>query len=166
MIELTFVWTYRFLIFIFTYIVSSRIISIPVALALHFPHYVVFTMVFLLDMLQIPMFHHIFSKGIPQIWFIRKLFSFLPSQEKVENSRLGKLAQHLGGVGIMLITASPSFGGGIWSGVLIAQVLRMDYKKSFFYIGAGSLFGTIVLVYGYQALYHILEYCIQVAKLS
>jgi uncharacterized membrane protein len=165
-IQIVFMWFYRFLIFLFTYIVSSRIFSVPVALALHFPHYVVFTMVFVLDMLQVPMFYRIFSKGIPQVWFIRKLFSFLPSQEKVENSKLGKLAQHLGGIGITLITASPSFGGGIWSGVLIAQMLRMDYKKSFFYIGLGSLIGTIVLVYGYQALYHLYEYCLQLTHFS
>jgi uncharacterized membrane protein len=166
MLGLVLAWTSKFIIFLISYILSSRIISVPVALALGFPHYIVLPMVLALDLLQIPLFHHIFTKGAPQIWIIRKFLSKLPSEESIENSRLGKMAQHLGGLGIAFISAAPSFGGGIWSAVLIAQVLKLDYKKQWFYITGGSIIGCLAMVYGYQALFNFIHFIYTLVRTS
>ena len=166
MLGIVLTWISKFILFFISYILSSRIISVPVALALGFPHYIVLPMVLALDLLQIPLFHHIFTKGAPQIWIVQKFMSKLPSKESIENSRLGKMTQHLGGLGIAFISAAPSFGGGIWSAVLIAQVLKLDYKKQWVYISLGSLVGCLAMVYGYQALFNFIHYIYTLIRTS
>jgi uncharacterized membrane protein len=157
-------WTSKFLLFLVTYIISSRIISVPVALALHFPHYIVFIMVFTLDMIQIPLFLHIFKKGTPKIWFIQKLFSYLPSEEKVQNSKIGKIALHFGGVGIAFISSVPTFGGGMWSAILFAHILRLSKKQTYIYLAFGAFIGCLAVVYGFHALFIIINYVVQLVR--
>ena len=156
MIHIILKWVIRFILFFASYVVTSRIISIPVALLFGFPRFIVFVMVVILDILQIPMFYHIYDKGFPHIPFLNKILDKLPSKEAVETSAIGKKAQQLGSLGLIFISAAPTFGGGIWSAVLIAQILRLSYWRSFIFIAIGSLLSCIVLVYGYDWIFRIL----------
>lgn len=153
MMHLLIKWTIKFSIFLMFYIVGSRILSVPEALILHFPRFIVFLMVFCLDLLQIPMFYYIYIKGLPQIKFLKILFSKLPTPEKFQKSRLGKTAQYFGSVGVIFIAFLPSFGGGIWTSVLFAHILRLDYRHSFLFIAIGSLLGCWAVVYGFDAIF-------------
>ena len=155
MIHIILKWAIRFLIFFISYIFTSRILSIPVALAFKFPRFIVFLMVFILDVLQIPMFYHIYDKGIPHVPLLGRLLDMLPTKEKVENSALGKKAQQFGSLGLIIISAIPTFGGGIWSAVLIAHMLRLRYSRSFIYIAIGSLVSCFILVYGYDWIFRL-----------
>ena len=148
-------WTSKFIVFLTSYIISNRIIAVPIALGLKFPKYIVLPMVVIFDLLQVPLFNFICSLNINGKGLIWKLISWLPSKERVENSRLGKFCQHLGGMGIVLISAVPAFGGGIWSAVLIAQVLHIDNRRSMLLIGIGSILSTLAVMYGTQALYNL-----------
>jgi uncharacterized membrane protein len=149
-------WTIRLLIFLITYTIGSRIVSIPMALALKFPRFIVLLMVFILDVLQIPMFFQLYDKGFPRIPLINKLLDMLPTKEKVENSAVGRKAQKLGSWGIIFISAVPTFGGGIWSAVLVAHILHLSTRRSFVYIAIGSLISCLALVYGFDWIFRFL----------
>jgi len=118
----------------------------PVGIALGINRYLVFGLVFGLDLLQIPLFYYIFRYGTERIRWLSFLNNKLPTQEKINKSFLGRIMQSLGNVGIIIITALPSFGG-MASAVFIAFTLRLDYRKSLIYLALGSLLGCL-LVFG------------------
>lgn len=154
-------WTFKFLGFLATYIIGSRIWSVPVALKLHFPRFIVFVMVLGLDLLQIPLFYYIYNKGFPKIKYLKILFAKLPTQEKFQKSRLGKIAQNFGSVGVIFISMLPTFGGGIWTAVLFAHILRLDNRRSFLFIAIGSLMGCWAVVYGWDAIFRHFDVILQ-----
>ncbi len=106
----------------------------------------VFGLIFVLDLLQVPIYYYIFIYGADKIKFLSFINNKLPTQEKISKSLLGRIMKSLGNVGIIVITALPSFGG-MASAVFIAFTLRMDYRKSLIYLAIGSFLGCI-LVFG------------------
>lgn len=144
-------------LFLLLYIFGSRIVFIPAGMALGMGKYVILFTVFLLDVLQIPLYFYIYEKGTSKIKFLSYLFSKLPSKEKVENYRFLKFARSLGGFGVVLVAAMPSFGGGMWSSVLLSFLLGLDRKKSILLLALGSLLGCIIVIYGLEGLIDLLK---------
>jgi uncharacterized membrane protein len=139
------------------YVFFSRAVSIPAALALHLRISIVFLAVFGLDLLQIPLFFRLYEKGVPKIPLLNVLMKRLPTKEHFENSKLGKLAQSLGGIGVMLVAALPTFGGGMWTAVLFAHILKLNRKQSYILLAIGSFVSCVIFTLGVGFIFEIFK---------
>ncbi len=102
------------------------------------------------------------------LWFITSIFDFIKKKSK----RLGKWIiklekkadskkeqiERLKYLGLVLFVGIPLPGTGAWTGCLIAALLGMDKKKSFYAAVLGVLMaGIIMLVFSYGILGGILR---------
>ncbi|MCX7920052.1 MAG: small multi-drug export protein [bacterium] len=139
------------------YIFFSRAVSIPAALALHIRTWVVFLAVFGLDLLQIPLFFRLYEKEIPKIPILNLLTKRLPTKEQFEKSRIRKLAQSFGGLGVILVAAMPTCGGGMWTAVLLAHILKLSRKQSYTMLAIGSFISCVIFTIGFGFIFKILH---------
>jgi uncharacterized membrane protein len=149
------------LLLLFTHIIASRLISIPVAVALFVKWYIAVIFIFAMDVVQIPLYYYIYESP-KKIKFImvrlrlwrRRIGRFAKKVNVTRGDRnwqamLLKRAQRLGRLGVMFVAAMPSLGGGMWSGVLLAHLLKLDKKRSYLLLSAGSLISCLVLALGF-----------------
>jgi len=162
------------LLLILTHIFASRLISIPVAVALFYKWYIAVAFIFLMDLAQVPIFYYVYER--PQkIKFImvrlrlwRMRVRRISKREKITRgdrnwqAMLLKRAQRLGKWGVFFISAMPSLGGGMWSGVLLAHLLKLDKRKSYLLLGAGSLVSCLVLALGFGGIKALIMQIIKV----
>ena len=141
-----------YFLFFVLYILGSRIIFIPAGMAMGIGKHAILAIVFALDLVQIPIFYYIYEKGTEKIKILNFLYSKLPTKESVNSSGLMKFAKSLGGFGIVLIAAMPAFGGGMWTSVLVAHLLKLEKKLSIFLLALGSLLGCLGIVYGFEGI--------------
>ena len=136
--------------FFLLYIFGSRAIFIPAGIAMGIERHLVLLVVFCLDILQIPLYYYIYEKGTTKIKFLNFFYSRLPTMEKVSSSSLMKFARSMGGFGVVFVAAMPAFGGGMWSSVLMAHLLRIEKKRSVYLLALGSLIGCLMVFYGIE----------------
>ena len=77
-----------------------------------------------------------------KLGFFNKIANWL--NEKVEKNK-GQI-EKLGYWGLLLFVGVPLPGTGAWTGTLLAAVLNMDKKKSFFTIMAGVFMASIIMM--------------------
>lgn len=77
-----------------------------------------------------------------KIGLFNKIANWL--NEKVEKNK-GQI-ERLGYWGLLLFVGVPLPGTGAWTGTLLAAVLNMDKKKSFFTIMAGVFMASIIMM--------------------
>ncbi|MFH1283291.1 MAG: small multi-drug export protein [bacterium] len=140
-----------FLLLAFT---GKRIISIPAGIAFKLNNLFILSVVVLVDVIQIPLFYYLYEKGVKKVKYLRWLSEYLPSEKKLENTLLGKIAHHLSAWGMLIISAWPIFGGGIWTAVLFGKVFHATRLKSYLMIIGGSLLGSLILLAGTESLYN------------
>ena len=89
------------------------------------------------------------------LWFITPIFNclkktklFRPIVEKLEKKSMGKSEkiQKYEFLGLVLFVGIPLPGTGAWTGTLLAAVLNMDKKKSFFTIMVGVFMASIIMM--------------------
>jgi uncharacterized membrane protein len=146
-----------YLMALLLYIFFSRAVSIPAALALQIHTGVVFFSVFGLDLLQIPLFFRLYEKGFPKIPLLNLLTKRLPTAEQFEKSKLRKFTQSLGGIGVVLVAAMPTFGGGMWTAVLFAHILKLTRKQSYFFLATGSFISCVIFTLGIGFIFKLLH---------
>jgi hypothetical protein len=146
-----------YLMALILYIFFSRAVSIPAALALNIRVGIVFFAVFGLDLIQIPLFFQLYEKGFPKIPLLNLLIKRLPTAEQFEKSKLRKLTQSLGGIGVILVAAMPTFGGGMWTAVLFAHILKLTRKQSYFFLATGSLISCVIITLGIGFIFRLLH---------
>lgn len=139
------------------YIFFSRAVSIPAALALHIKAGIVFFAVFGLDLMQIPLFFRLYEKGFPKIPILNILIKRLPTKEQFEKSKLLKFTQSLGWIGVILVATMPTFGGGMWTAVLFAHILKLSRKQSYILLAIGSLISCIIFTLGIGFIFKLLH---------
>jgi uncharacterized membrane protein len=139
------------------YVFFSRAVSIPAALALHIRAGIVFLAIFGLDLLQIPLFFRLYEKGFTRIPLLNILMKRFPTKERFERSKLRKLAQSLGGIGVMVVAAMPTCGGGMWTAVLLAHILKLSRKQSYFLLAAGSFISCLIFTWGISFIFKLLN---------
>lgn len=146
---------------IITHTLASRLISIPIAVAMFVKWYIAVIFIFAMDVVQIPLFYYLYER--PQkIKFItarlrlwrRRMDHVFKKKRIIREDRnwqalVLKRAQRFGQWGILLVSAMPSLGGGMWTGVLLAHLLKMDKKRSYLLLAAGSLTSCLVLALGF-----------------
>ncbi len=159
---------------IITHIVASRLISIPIAVAMFVKWYIAVLFIFVMDIAQVPLFYYIYEK--PQkIKFItvrwrlwRKRWNLrrykkqmIFREERNLQAMVLKRAQKFGRWGVVLVSAMPSLGGGMWTGVLLAHLLKIDKKQSYMLLAAGSLISCLVLALGFGGIKTIIIHLVR-----
>lgn len=164
----------KLLLLTFTHTVASRLISIPIAIALFEKWYLAVLFIFILDIIQIPAFYFLYES--PQkIKFILVRFRYwrmklnrlykkekLTRKDRTWQASILKRAQKLGQWGVIFVAAMPSLGGGMWSGVLLAHLLKINKKRSYVLIGSASLMSCLVLALGFGGIKAFLLYVFSV----
>lgn len=133
--------------FIAAYILGGRKIGIPYGIAMTSSPWLVIFLSLLLELIQIPFFYSLYGKSRDIKWLERFHHHAKKGRKKLKESKSWKWARRFGTAGIFLISSLPSFGGGIWSSVLLAFMLKTDKKVSYFMILSGSFICIFSLAY-------------------
>ena len=149
-----------FLKFFLSYVFLNRAVSMPVGIALGINKYLVFGLIFVLDLLQIPLYYYIFRYGTKKMRLLSFLNDKLPTQEKINKSFLGRIMQSLGNLGIIIVAALPSFGG-MASAVFLAFTLRLNSRRGLIYLAVGSFLGCLVVFGGTEGIIFLFRHIIK-----
>ncbi len=139
---------YVYLTFLALHIGLGRKISIPSAMALGINTATVVAMGIALDVMQIPFFLAVYGHTARIPWF-RSLSDRLEKRShSIESSRLVRWARTWGTYGTVLVAAMPIQGGGMWSGVLLAYMLRLKRWQTYVFLTIGSVLGCCIIALG------------------
>jgi uncharacterized membrane protein len=125
-------------------ILGNRIIAIGLGLWFHLPPGPMLGILILLDLLQIPMYYWLYEHS-------HQVLARLPSRIGQWFERMLAVrpragwTQSLGGFGVMLIAALPSFGGGMWSAIFLAYGLKLRRSASYVWLMLGSFSGYLLV---------------------
>lgn len=129
--------------FLGVYLVGGRKVAVPYGIAFSNSVLLVILITLALDLLQVPFYYFIFSSISEKIPLIRR---FRINQEmRIKKFKVWKLALKYGKIGVLVVALLPSFGGGVWTAVLLSFILKLDKKISFLLIFLGSLVGITIL---------------------
>ena len=160
---------------IITHIVASRLISIPIAVAMFVKWYIAVLFIFTMDIVQVPLFYYLYER--PQkirfitarwrLWQQKWHRTGIKKKTIIREDRnwqalVLKRAQRFGQWGVMLVAAMPSLGGGMWTGVLLAHLLKIDKKRSYLLLSAGSLMSCLVLALGFGGIKTIIIHLLNI----
>jgi uncharacterized membrane protein len=134
------------LYFIPLYILGGRPAAILSAQFLGRKIFFLLPVVVLLDTLQIPFFYHLYNTVSNRI-FIQKFYKRSEKRiHRLKQSRFFKWLQFLGKPGVIAISMLPIKGCGMWSGVLLSNLLKLPRKTSYPLMITGSLLGCLLLL--------------------
>jgi uncharacterized membrane protein len=131
--------------FIPLYVLGGRPVAILSAQLLGLRIFFLLPVVVMLDTLQIPLFYYLFgrlSRGL----FMRKLYERTTKKEQsLSKSRFFNWIQLMGTPGVVAITMLPLKGCGMWSGVLLSELLKLPKQTSYPLLIVGSILGCILI---------------------
>jgi len=143
--------------FIPLYVLGGRPVAILSAQFLGRKILFLLPVVVMLDTLQIPLFYHLYSTVSKRL-FIQKFYQKSEKkEERLQQSKLLRRLQLLGTPGVLAITMLPLKGCGMWSGVLLAKLLKLPKQTSYPLMIAGSLLGCILLLGLGEAVLQLVE---------
>lgn len=143
--------------FIVAYIFGGRKIAVPYGIAITNNVWLTAALTLTLDLIQIPIFYFIYATG-KKISLLRKAkIDAKNRKQKIKHYRLLNWAKKSGSMGIFIVSMLPSFGGGIWSAVLLAFILKTDKRLMYLIITLGSLIGTVILAFAAQGIINFLK---------
>jgi uncharacterized membrane protein len=132
--------------FIPLYILGGRPAAILSAQFLGRKIFFLLPVVVMLDTLQIPLFNHLYHTVSNRL-FIQKFFKRSEKRKnRLKQSKFFKWLQVLGKPGVVAISMLPFKGCGMWSGVLLSNLLKLPRKTSYPLMITGSLLGCILLL--------------------
>lgn len=133
--------------FIPLYILGGRPVAILSAQFLGFKISFLLPVVVMLDTLQIPFFYYLYDT-ISKHLLLRKLQERTTRKEKrLRKSKFFRWAQYIGMPGVVGVCMTPLKGCGMWSGVLLSELLGLPKKRSYPLLILGSVLGCL-LVFG------------------
>jgi uncharacterized membrane protein len=136
-------------------ILTNRILAVGVGLWFQVPTALMLGLLLFIDIIQIPFFYRIYDHGSPLLERVPVIKRFL--RKDWSAFALDRWAAHLGGFGVMLVAALPTFGGGMWSATFLAYGLRLDRRAGYAWMVLGSTLS-------YCTLYWILETVIRTLR--
>ena len=139
--------------FFLAYVLGNRLVAIPLGIVLGLPAPLVAGASILADLIQIALFDRIYHHGGRWLAFRRGADPSEPAKPK----RPAAWIAHMGRAGVAVLAALPTFGGGVWSAVLLARSFRMSLPEKFAYIGGGALAGTLLVVAPSEGLIHFMR---------
>lgn len=133
--------------FMILYLAGGRKIAVPYGVALTSNPWLIVSLTLAADLLQIPFFYFVYGTG-KKIFFLRQFkIDRKSGKARIKKYTIWNFVQRLGNGGIFILASLPSFGGGIWSSVLLAFLLKTDKKVVFFLIAVGSFIGITLLAF-------------------
>lgn len=131
--------------FIPLYILGGRPVALLSAQFLGYKITFLLPVIVLLDTIQVPFFYHLYG-AISKSGLIRRLKSRAGKKEKrFLESRLFRWTQLMGMPGVVAVTMTPMKGCGMWSGVLLSNLLKLSKSKSYPLLILGSVLGCLFL---------------------
>ncbi len=137
-------------------IFANRILAMGVGLWFGVPTGLLLGMLLGLDIVQIPMYYRIYEHG-------STLLDRIPAFKKIihrnqSESKLGKWAKPMGGIGVMLVAALPTMGGGMWTSTFLAYGLGLKRRAGYAWMIAGSLLSYLTLYWILDTLIRTIRY--------
>jgi uncharacterized membrane protein len=118
-------------------IVGNRIFAVLAGLWLRVPGAGLLTLLLVLDVVQIPFYYWLYENGSAALErlpaSLRGWFS-----KDWSGSFLGKWTASLGGLGVMMVAAMPTLGGGMWSATFLAYGLGLRKRFGYLWMMLGS----------------------------
>jgi len=158
---------------IFTHLLLGRLFSIPYGMVLLGKWYWATLLILSVDMIEISVVFYILDrtkdrwrlKARIKVLFRRFRYGWesvskrrnIFRKQRQWHSRILRQAQKWGDLGVLVITTLPFFGGGIWSGVLLARLLPISTRRRLFLLMAGSLSGCIFVSLGTHGFVKLLK---------
>ena len=132
--------------FIPLYILGGRPVAILSAQFLGRKIFFLLPVVVMLDTLQIPIFYHLYNTVSNRL-FIQNFYKRSEKKRnRLKQSKFFKWLQFLGKPGVVAISMLPFKGCGMWSGVLLSNLLKIPRQTSYPLMILGSLLGCILLL--------------------
>ena len=128
----------RYLVFLVVYLARGRLAP-AFGVWSRLPLWFFFPVAVGADCLQICGFWFLYSR-LGHTKLFRKV-----DVETVRKRRFFRLAQKYGHDVVILVSAFPLMGGGIWTSVLLGSILGMSFGKVFLYSATGSVLGNAVI---------------------
>jgi len=134
--------------FFFMHILLGRKISIPYMLAIGTNVHTLIVFAIVLDVLQIPVFEHLYTHT-SNTGIMQRISARIEQRSRhLEKSRLVLWARKMGIAGIVVVSAMPIQGGGMWSGVLLTHVLKLRRAYTYGLLTLGSIIGCTLIAFG------------------
>lgn len=121
--------------------------AVPIGLATGMPWYEVLPICYIGNLLPIPF---VLLFGLKLIDWLSSLKPFKNIATKYKQKLMSKSDQvtKYAKIGLLLFVAVPLPGTGAWSGAVIATLLDMPLKKSFFSIALGVIIAGLIMTIG------------------
>lgn len=140
-------------------ILTNRILAVGLGLWLRVPAALLLGLLLALDIIQIPFFYRLYDHGFSLLDRVPKLRNLIARDWT--NSRVAKWGAPLGGLGVMMVSALPTFGGGIWSATFLAYGVRLSRRAGYAWMILGSLLSYATLYWILDTLIRTVRYFIQ-----
>jgi uncharacterized membrane protein len=137
-------------------IVANRVLAVGVGLWLRVPPTLMLGLLIAIDAIQVPFFYRLYAHGFSFFDGIPAVKNYL--NRDWSNTRLARWMMPLGGPGVMLVSAMPTFGGGIWLASFFAYALRLNRRAGFAWIMLGSVLSYVTLYWILDALVRTIRY--------
>ena len=132
--------------FIPLYVLGGRPVAILSAQFLGRKIFFLLPVVVMLDTLQIPLFYYLYHTVSNRL-VIQKFYKRSEKRKnRLKQSKLFKWLQFLGKPGVVAISMLPFKGCGMWSGVLLSNLLKLPRQTSYPLMIVGSVLGCILLL--------------------
>lgn len=138
-------------------LIGNRFLSILAGAWLRVPAMWLLPTLYLLDLLQIPFFYWVYENRAAFAGRLPNPFRYWLTRDW-SITYLGKWTHSLGGFGVMVVAAMPTFGGGMWSAVFLAHSFNLRKTWGYFWMGLGSLVSYLSLYWVIDTLIVTLRY--------
>ncbi len=145
--------------FLFLYIMFGRKIAIPWGALVYDNVIEIVAIALVLEFFEIYFFYSLYDKGITKIAFLKKLRYHFSKQIRTENkkNRLVRWAKRLGWQGVFLISALPSFGGGVLTATILVTMLKLNRRISYLVILLGGTLCNLFLALGTRGILNLIR---------
>lgn len=145
--------------FLLLYTLFGRKIAVPWGVLVYHNVYTVVAAVFLLELFQIHFFYSLYDRGITKIPLFKKLRYHLFERMSRENqkNKLFRWAKKFGWQGVFLVSALPSFGGGVLTATVLVTLLKLNRKISYLVILFGGVLCNLFLAVGTRGILNLIR---------
>jgi uncharacterized membrane protein len=136
------------------YIFGGRPTAILSAQLLGINLFYILPLVVMMDILQIPLFFYLY-RVVPEKLRLRKIYKkMVHNEEMLNKKKIFIWMQFIGAPGVLTIAMLPIKGCGMWSGVLLANVLKLRKTISYALLTCGSILGCFLILGIGEAMLH------------
>ncbi len=145
--------------FLLLYTLFGRKIAVPWGVLVYNNVYAVVATAFLLELFQIHLFYSLYDRRITEITFFKKFkyHFFKRMNRESKRNKLAKWAKKFGWQGVFLISALPSFGGGVLTATILVTMLKLDRKISYLIILVGGVLCNLFLAVGTHGILNLIR---------